>query len=102
MKMISKNNTKNNNYITIIDSIDTSMTDDEYEKAVEFYKFLVSITKCTHGFLNIERKKLISIASAYMECTPMQAHNILMKMKAYGWIKILESDYIIVNLEKTS
>jgi len=35
-----------------------------------------------------------------MECTPLEAHNILMKMKTYGWIKTLDKDYIIVNLEK--
>ena len=94
MKSVSENN-----YNTIINSIVTSMTEEEYRKAVEFYKFLVDITKCNHGFLNIERKKLISIASAYMECTPVQAHAILQKMKAYGWIKILEDDFVVVNLE---
>ena len=96
MKRISENN----NYITIIDNIATAMTDDEYRKAVEFYKFLANITRCTRGVLNIDRKKLINIASAYMECTPVQAHAILQKMKAYGWIKILEDDFIVVNLEK--
>jgi glutamate formiminotransferase len=67
---------------------------------LEFHKFLVNITKCNNGVLTIERKKLIDIAAAYMECTPLEAHNILMKMKTYGWIKTLDKDYIIVNLEK--
>ncbi len=95
MKSVSKNN----NYNIIINSIVASMTDDEYEKAKGFYKFLVNITKCTHGVLNIDRKKLVDIASAYMECTPMEAHAILLKMKAYGWIKIIENDFVVVNLE---
>ena len=95
MKSVSKNN----NYNIIINSIVGSMTDDEYEKAKEFYKFLVNITKCTHGVLNIDRKKLVDVASAYMECKPTEAHNILMKMKMYGWIRILDEDYIIINLE---
>ena len=94
MKIVSENN-----YSTIINSIATSMTDDEYRKARDFYKFLVDITKCNNGFLNIDRKKLVDIASAYMECTPMETHAILLKMKAYGWIKIIESDFVLVNLE---
>ena len=93
-------NITENDYNIIINSVVASMTDDEYRKAMEFYKFLVTITKCNNGVLAIERKKLIDIASAYMECTPLEAHNILMKMKAYGWIKALDKDYIIVNLEK--
>ncbi|BDB97446.1 hypothetical protein [Saccharolobus caldissimus] len=83
-----------------IDYIVNSMTDDEYKKAKELYKFLINITKCTQGILNIERKKLIDIAAAYMECTPIEAHNILIKMKSYGWIKTLDKDYIIVNIKK--
>jgi len=93
-------NISGNDYNIIINSVIASMTDDEYKKAREFYKFLVNITKCSNGILTIERKKLIDIASAYMECTPLEAHIILMKMKAYGWIKTLDKDYIIVNLEK--
>ncbi|MFP3214084.1 MAG: hypothetical protein RXR18_02590 [Nitrososphaeria archaeon] len=92
-------NVSENNYNIIINSIINSMTDDEYRKAREFYKFLVGITKCTRGVLNIDRKKLVDIASAYMECTPMEAHTILMKMKAYGWLKIIENDFVLVNLE---
>ena len=84
----------------IINSIAALMTEEEYKKAKEFYKFLVNITKCNNGVLTIERKKLIDIAAAYMECIPLEAHTILMKMKAYGWIKTLDKDYIIVNLEK--
>ncbi|WP_054839406.1 hypothetical protein [Sulfuracidifex metallicus] len=83
-----------------IDELANSMTEEEYRKAKEFYKFLVNITKCTQGILSIERKKLIDIAAAYMECTPIEAHNILMKMKTYRWIKTLDKDYIIVDLEK--
>jgi len=70
-----------------IDELTNSMTDDQYRKALEFYKFFVNITKCNNGVLAIERKKLIDIAAAYMECTPLEAHNILMKMKTHGWIK---------------
>jgi hypothetical protein len=93
-------NISENDYNIIINSIVASMTEEEYRKAREFYKFLVNITKCTHGVLSIDRKKFIDIASAYMECTPLEAYNILMKMKYYGWIKTLDKDYIIVNLEK--
>jgi len=83
-----------------IDELTNSMTEEEYRKALEFHKFLVNITKCNNGVLTIERKKLIDIAAAYMECTPLEAHNILMKMKTYRWIKTQDNDYIIVNLEK--
>jgi hypothetical protein len=83
-----------------IDELTNAMTDDEYRKAREFYKFLVNITKCNNGVLTIERKKLIDIAAAYMECTPVEAYNILTKMKAYGWIKTLDTHFIIVNIEK--
>ncbi|WP_062088571.1 hypothetical protein [Sulfolobus acidocaldarius] len=83
-----------------IDELTNSMTDDEYRKAREFYRFLVNITKCSNGVLTIERKKLIDIAAAYMECTPVEAYNILTKMKVYGWIKTLDMHFIIVNLEK--
>jgi hypothetical protein len=83
-----------------IDELTNAMTDDEYRKAREFYKFLVNITKCNNGVLTIERKKLIDIAAAYMECTPVEAYNILTKMKGYGWIKTLDTHFIIVNIEK--
>ena len=83
-----------------IDELTNSMTEEEYRKALEFHKFLVNITKCNNGILTIERKKLIDIAAAYMECSPVEAYNILMKMKAYGWIKTIDRYYIIVNLEK--
>ena len=95
-----KRNSKKNNYIdTIVTAMADSMTDDEYRKAKEFYEFLVNITKCTHGFLSIDRKKLINITSAYMECSPIEAHAILQKMRNYGWIKLLENDFVVVNLE---
>jgi len=93
MKNISKNN-----YNTIINNIATSMTEEEYAKAKEFYKFLVSITKCNNGILTIDRQKLIDIASAYMKCTPLEAHTILMKMKSYGWVKVIDNDYIAVKV----
>ena len=83
-----------------IDELTNAMTEEEYKKAVEFYKFLVNITKCNHGVLSIHREKLIDVAAAYMKCTPLEAYNILMKMKFYGWIKTLDKDYIVVNLEK--
>ncbi len=91
-------NVSGNDYNIIINSVVASMTDDEYRKAREFYKFLVNITKCSNGILTIERKKLIDIASAYMDCTPLEAHNILLKMKSYGWIKVLDNDYIAVKV----
>jgi len=83
-----------------IDDLANSMTEEEYKKAREFYKFLANITKCSHGVLSIHREKLIDVAAAYMKCKPLEAYNILMKMKFYGWIKTLDKDYIIVNLEK--
>ena len=89
MKNFSKNS-----YKTAV----APMTEDEYTKAREFYKFLVNITKCNNGILTIDRKKLIDIASVYMDCTPLEAHNILLKMKSYGWIKVLDNDYIAVNV----
>jgi hypothetical protein len=91
MKKISKNNY----YNAAIDSIANSMSEEEYIKASEFYKFLVNITGCNHGVLSIDREKLIDIAAAYMKCTPVQAYNILTKMKAYGWIK--SSAFIVTN-----
>ena len=93
-------NISQSKYNTIIDSIADSMTEEEYAKAREFYKFLINITKCSHGILSINRKKFIDIAAAYMECTPLEAYNILMKMRSYGWIKTLDKDYVIINLEK--
>jgi len=90
--------TKNNNYTTAVNSIVDSMTEEEYGKAVEFYKFLVNITKYNHGILSIDREKLIDIAAAYMKCTPLEAHIILRKMKAYNWILLMDKHFIIVNL----
>ncbi|ALG97004.1 hypothetical protein [Sulfolobus monocaudavirus SMV3] len=89
MKNISGN--KYNNTIA-------PMTEEEYVKAREFYKFLVSITKCNNGILTIDREKLIDIASAYMDCTPIEAYNILLKMKSYGWVIALDKDYIAVKV----
>ena len=96
MKRISKRIPKNN----YIDRLTTAMTDDEYRKAVEFYRFLTSITRCNHGVLSIDREKLIRVASAYMDCDPLEAYNILRKMKDYGWILTWDKDFIIVNLEE--
>jgi hypothetical protein len=93
MKRISKSN-------NFINSIADAMSEEEYRKAVEFYRFLASITKCNHGVLSIDREKLIKVASAYMECDPLEAYNILRKMKDYGWILTLDKDFIIVNLEE--
>jgi hypothetical protein len=95
MKNVSKNN-----YNIIMNGITSSMTEDEYAKAKEFYKFLMTITKCSNGILTIERKKLIDIVAAYMECTPVEAYTIMKKMYNYGWIKAMDKDYIVVNLEK--
>nr|WP_011225121.1 hypothetical protein [Sulfolobus islandicus]CAG38156.1 hypothetical protein [Sulfolobus islandicus] len=83
-----------------IDQLTNSMTDEEYRKALEFYRFLMTITKCTQGILTIDRKKLIDLAATLMECTPLEAYTIIRKMHNYGWIKTLDRDFIIVNLEK--
>jgi hypothetical protein len=96
MKKISKNSY----YSDAIDSIANSMSEEEYIKAKEFYRFLVNITECKHGILSIDREKLIDIAAAYMKCSPLEAYNILTKMKGYGWIKTLDMDYIIVDIER--
>jgi len=96
MKKISKNSY----YSTAIDSIANPMSEEEYIKAREFYRFLVNITRCNHGILSIDREKLIDIAAAYMKCSPLEAYNILTKMKGYGWIKTWDKDYIIVSVEK--
>ena len=96
MKKISKNSY----YSVAIDSIASSMSEEEYIKAREFYRFLVNITRCNHGILSIDREKLIDIAAAYMKCSPLEAYNILTKMKGYGWIKTLDMDYIIVDIER--
>ncbi|MCI4407553.1 MAG: hypothetical protein JHC26_00540 [Thermofilum sp.] len=75
------------------------MTDEELVKAKEFYEFLKSISKCTHGFLAIDRKKLIDLARVFMDLSsPYEAHEILMKMVKYGWIKEIKMDYVVVNL----
>ena len=79
-----------------IDELTSSMTEDEYRKAREFYKFLMTITKCTHGVLSIDRKKFVDIAAAYMECTPLEAYMVIKKMYNYGWIKTLDKDYVII------
>jgi len=97
MKRISKSISKKNNYI---DSLATAMTDDEYRKAREFYKFLASISMCNHGVLSIDREKLIRVASAYMDCDPLEAYNILRKMMDYGWIMSWDRNFIVVNLEE--
>jgi len=39
-----------------IDELTNSMKDDQYRKALEFYKFPVNITKFNNGVLAIERK----------------------------------------------
>jgi hypothetical protein len=96
MKKISKNNY----YNTAINKIASSMTEEEYAKAREFYKFLVSITKRNHGILSIHWDQLIDFAATFMKCTPWEAYNILKKMRSYGWITTLDKDYITVNLEK--
>jgi hypothetical protein len=76
-----------------------AMTQDEYPKAKEFYEFLKSITKCTHGFLRIDRKKLVDMAAAFMEVSPYEAHQILTKMVQYGWIHTIDNHFIIVNID---
>jgi|LAFK01.1.fsa_nt_gi hypothetical protein len=76
-----------------------AMTQEEYSKAKEFYEFLKSITKCTHGFLRIDRKKLVGMAAAFMEVSPYEAHQILTKMVQYGWIHTIDNHFIIVNID---
>jgi len=103
MKRISKRISKNSTVtgtIADINTIANAMSEDEYRKAREFYRFLVSITKCDHGVLSIDRERLIKVASAYMDCDPLEAYNILRKMMDYGWILIWDRDFIIVNLEE--
>jgi hypothetical protein len=94
MKKISQNN-----YNTAIDSIVDAMSEEEYRKAVMFYRFLVGVTKCSNGILSIDREKFIDIAAAYMKCSPIEAYNILRKMKAYDWIRIWDKDYVVINLD---
>jgi len=84
----------------VIEYMTNLMSDEEYKKAVEFYKFLVNVTRCGKGILSIDRKKLIDVAAAYMGCSAIEAYTIIRKMHNYGWIKTLDKDYIIVNLEK--
>jgi len=93
MKRISKTNSY------IIDGLATAMTEDEYKKAIEFHRFLASISRCDHGALSIDRERLIKVASAFMECDALEAYNILKKMKDYGWILTWDKDFVIVNLE---
>jgi len=76
-----------------------AMTEDEYLKAKKFYEFLKRISKSEHGRLNISRDELIDIASAIMKCSPYEAHQILMKMNQYRWLKELKMDYVVVNTE---
>ena len=97
MKRISKTRISKTN--SFIDGLATAMTEDEYRKAVEFHSFLVSISRCNNGILSIDREKLIKVASAFMECDPLEAYNILRKMKDYGWILTWDMGFIIVNLE---
>jgi len=76
------------------------MTTEEYEKAKEFHQFLKSLTKCTHGFLYIDRKKFVDLTSVFMECSSVyEAHQILMKMKQYGWIREIKDDLVVVNMD---
>ncbi|ALG97218.1 hypothetical protein AVT97_gp55 [Sulfolobales Virus YNP2] len=76
-----------------------AMSPEEYTKAKEFYEFLKSITKCTHGYLRIDRKKLVDMTAAFMEVSPYEAHQILTKMMQYGWIHTIDNHYIIVNID---
>jgi len=76
-----------------------AMTQDEYPKAKEFYEFLKSITKCTRGFLRIDRKKLVDMAAAFMEVSPYEAYQILTKMVQYGWIRTMDNHFIIVSID---
>jgi len=95
--MKSMKRTKTNS--SIIDGLAMAMTEDEYRKAVEFHRFLASISNCNHGVLSIDREKLIKVASAFMECDALEAYNILKEMKDYGWILTWDRDFVIVNLE---
>ncbi|MCY0882319.1 MAG: hypothetical protein OWQ50_00520 [Acidianus infernus] len=83
-----------------LDEITGTFTEDEYAKAVEFYKFLVSLSAQNKGILQIEWEKLIDLASSYMKVQPIEAFRIIKKMHAYGWIKMIDRHFIIVNLER--
>jgi hypothetical protein len=76
-----------------------AMTEEEFEKAKEFYEFLKNISKSNHGYINIRREQFIKLASCLMEVPPIEAYQILKKMKNYGWIIRMEQDFIIVRLD---
>jgi len=76
-----------------------AMTSEEYEKAKRFHQFLKNLTKGTHGYLTIEWEDLVDMASGFMKTTPYEAYRILKKMKEYGWIKVIDSHFIIVNTD---
>ena len=76
-----------------------AMTTDEYEKAKRFYQFLKNITKGSNGVLTIEWEELIDVASGYMKVSPYEAYRILRKMKEYGWIKVIDKHFVIVNTD---
>ncbi|AON96432.1 hypothetical protein [Acidianus two-tailed virus 2] len=81
-----------------IEEITGTFTDDEYSKAVEFYKFLVSLSVQNKGILQIEREKLIDLASSYMKVEPIEAFRIIKKMHSYGWIKMIDQHFVVVKL----
>lgn len=74
------------------------MTDEEMEKAKKFYEFLKELSECKNGQLKFGRDELIPLASSIMKVSPIEAHNILMKMQEYGMIT-LGDRFIIVNID---
>jgi hypothetical protein len=84
---------------TTINLVFDAMTEEEFEKAKEFHEFLKNISKSNHGYINIRREQFIKLASCLMEVPPIEAYQILKKMKNYGWIIKMEQDFIIVRLD---
>jgi len=75
-----------------------AMTPEEYERAKKLYKFLIKLSECKHGFLNISREEFIDLASTIMKCSSFEAYQIIMKMKKYGWIREIKDDLVIINI----
>lgn len=84
---------------TTINLVFDAMTEEEFEKAKEFHEFLKNISKTNHGYINIRWEQFIKLASCLMEVPPIEAYQILKKMKNYGWIIRMEQDFIIVKLD---
>jgi len=85
--------------VTTINTIFDAMTEEEFEKAKEFYEFLKNISKNNRGHITIRWEQFVKLASCLMEVSPIEAYQILKKMQNYGWIIRIEKDFIIVRLD---